>query len=142
MKPLICACVAMLALMQVNIALADRQPEDDEQMVSDPRIQHRSYVFTQTGESLPYALFIPSSYEPENGPIPLIVALHGLGRSYDWLMGYEGFLDYAEQYGFMVVTPLGYTRRGWYGSRPTPDADDGLRSEADVMEVLAEVREE
>jgi predicted peptidase len=133
--------LAVFTTLLVSTAIADRQTDDDETLISDPRVQHLNYVSTATGETLPYALFVPSSYDPEKGPSPLIVGLHGLGRSYDWLMGYNGFLDYAEELGFVVVTPLGYTRRGWYGSRPTPDAEDGIHSEEDVMDVIAEVRE-
>lgn len=143
--------VTMQSLFKLSFAIivsfwalsvsADRQPEDDESLIDDPRVQHLSYVFTGTGETLPYALFVPSSYDPLQGPAPLIVGLHGLGRSYDWLMGYHGLLDYAEELGFIIVTPLGYTRRGWYGSRSTPDPEDGIHSEEDVMDVIAEVRE-
>ena len=123
-------------------ALADRQPSDDESLIDDPRVQHRSYTFPATGERIPYALFVPEGYDPE-APAPLIVSLHGLGRTYDWLMGYEGFLDYAEAGGHIVVTPLGYIRRGWYGSRTLEDNPvDGERSEADVMNVLERVRDE
>ena len=65
---------------------------DDESSIKDPRIQHLSYIFEETGESIPYALFVPSSYKKDK-QISLIVSLHGLTRTYDWLMGYEGLLD-------------------------------------------------
>lgn len=122
-------------------AFADRQLSDDESHIDDPRVQHRSYEFPATGESIPYALFVPSSYD-QSSESPLIISLHGLGRSYDWLMGYHGLLDQAEANGYIVVTPLGYTRRGWYGSRATEDRQDASRSEQDVMEVLKRVRSE
>ncbi len=131
----------LLLMSCTGVALADRQPGDDESLIDDPRVQHRSYTFPATGEQIPYALFVPESYDPET-PAPLIVSLHGLGRTYDWLMGYEGFLDQAEAGGHIVVTPLGYIRRGWYGSRPTEDPVDGERSEEDVMNVLSRVRDE
>jgi len=118
-----------------------RNPLDDERLISDSRVQHRSYVFEATGETLPYAVFVPSSYR-QGQPTPLLVSLHGLGRTHDWLMGYEGFLDYAEEYGFIVVTPLGYTRRGWYGSRATEPAQIAQYSEQDVMNVIALMRNE
>ena len=123
------------------LTLADRAESDDERNITDPRVQHRNYTFPATGETVPYALFVPDSYN-ESDPAPLIISLHGLGRSYDWLMGYHGLLDEAEAGGFIVVTPLGYIRRGWYGSRPTEDALDGQYSEQDVMEVMNRVREE
>lgn len=123
------------------ISWADRQISDDESHIDDSRIQHRSYIFPPTKEELPYALFVPPSYN-ESDPAPLIISLHGLGRSYDWLMGYQGILDQAEASGYIVVSPLGYIRRGWYGSRETEDIQDGIYSEQDVIEVMKIVRNE
>jgi len=136
--------LASLALTLIpfgSSVFADRQISDDESNIDDPRVQHRSYQFPATGESIPYALFVPSSYDA-NDQAPLIVSLHGLGRSYDWLMGYHGLLDQAEANGYLVVTPLGYIRRGWYGSRSVEDAKDAEYSEQDVMEVLSRVQDE
>jgi dipeptidyl aminopeptidase/acylaminoacyl peptidase len=72
-------------------------------------------------------------------------------------MGYDGIIDFAERDGFIMVTPLGYHPRGWYGSRG-PGASQRARqdgepegslpanlgelSERDVMNVLALVRKE
>src|SRR5215211_5926939 len=70
----------------------------------------------ETGKTIPYALFIPTTYKAAKKS-PLIVALHGLGRPFDWMMGYQGMIDFAERDGFIVVSPLGYHPRGWYGSR-------------------------
>lgn len=132
----------LLLMSCTGVAQADRQPDDDESLIDDPRVQHRNYTFPATGEQIPYALFVPESYDPE-APAPLIVSLHGLGRTYDWLMGYEGFLDQAEAGGHIVVTPLGYIRRGWYGSRTlTDNPADGERSEQDVMNVMNRVLDE
>ena len=135
------ALATLSALLFNAQILAERQATDDEQHISDSRVQHRSYTFPPTGETIPYALFVPSNYDLGDSA-PLIVSLHGLGRSHDWLMGYHGFLEQAEANGYVVVTPLGYIRRGWYGSRTTEDADDAKYSEQDVMEVLRLVREE
>lgn len=134
---LVCAAPALAA---------ERSAEDDARAIDDPRVEHRSYRFPDTGERIPYALFVPSGYAPST-PAPLLVSLHGLGRTYDWLMGYDGLLDAAEAGGFIIVTPLGYTRRGWYGARSSgidgralgPEAQ---RSEQDVLEVLRLVRAE
>jgi predicted peptidase len=126
----------------VSSAHAQRQGSDDETLVTDPRVQHLDYQFPGTNERIPYALFVPDSYDSSK-PAPLIISLHGLGRSYDWLMGYHGFLDAAEAGGHIVVTPLGYIRRGWYGSRPVEEgAEVAQRSEQDVMNVIEKVRTE
>jgi len=118
---------------------AQREARDNEYAVNDPRVQHRSYVMDDTGETLPYGLFIPTSYDPAK-PIPLMVSLHGAGRQYDWLMNYAGFLDLAEQHEYVVVTPLGYTRRGGYGYRGNSTQDQ--LAEQDVMNVLRMVTDE
>ena len=87
----------------------------------------------ETGETIPYALFVPSSYDGAS-PSPLLVSLHGAGRQYDWLMNYAGLLDLAERDGYVVVTPLAYTRRGGYGYRG--DSEQDRRAEQDAWERL------
>ena len=141
MKALLHVLLTAVALGANTLAMADRQASDDEQHIDDPRVQHLSYEFPSTGESIPYAVFVPSSYDASQ-PSPLIVSLHGLGRSHDWLMGYHGFLDQAEANGYIVVTPLGSIRRGWYGSRALDDREDAINSEQDVLNVLQLVRNE
>ena len=131
----------LLSCMTINNVFAERQLSDDERTIDDPRVQHRSYTFAPTGETLPYALFVPSSYDASK-PSPIMVSLHGLGRAHDWIMGYHGLLDEAEANGYIVVTPLGYVRRGWYGSRALEAAQDADYSEQDVMAVLQLVRDE
>ena len=108
-------------------------------------IEFRDRLMEETGETLPYALFVPSKYK-EGKKTSLVVSLHGLTRTYDWLMGYEGLLDLAEELDFIVVTPLGYTRNGWYGAWSTGLDErslekEGLYSEKDVMNVLELVKQ-
>lgn len=58
-------------------------------------------------------------------------------------MGYEGLLDLAERDGVVVVTPLGYIRRGWYGAhRKRVGEATAERSERDVMNVVALVEKD
>jgi predicted peptidase len=47
-------------------------------IAADKRLQGRSYVFQDTGETIPYAVFVPSNYDAAR-KWPLIVGLHGLG---------------------------------------------------------------
>lgn len=141
MRSLLHLLLITLSLCLGPLSFADREALDDERLIDDPRVQHRSYAFPGTGESIPYAVFVPSGYDPGE-PAPMIVSLHGLGRTHDWLMGYHGFLDQAEANGYIVVTPLGYIRRGWYGSRQIEDAEDGERSEQDVLNVIGLMRDE
>lgn len=137
----------------VTLALLVQDP--GSVVAADKRVQGRTYVFAETGQTIPYALFVPSNYDPSR-KWPLIVALHGLGRPFDWMMGYEGMIDFAQRDGFIVVSPLGYHPRGWYGSRgtglagnaqPAPPAEQlpanlGELSEKDVMNVLGIARRE
>lgn len=88
-------------------------------VAADKRVQGRSYVFQETGEKMPYALFVPSSYDASK-KWPLVVGLHGAGRPYDWLMGYDGIIDFAQRDGFIMVTPLGYRALGGFGAPRNP----------------------
>ena len=69
------------------------------------------------------------------------------------MMEYNNLVELAEDYGYIVATPMGYNERGWYGSRgagnefnwrredPGP-TNLGDLSEMDVMNVLAMMRDE
>ncbi len=145
---------AALSVMVVYAATATGQ-EPGSVIASDSRVQGRSYTFPGTGKDVPYALFVPSTYDAAK-EWPLIVSLHGLGRPYDWMMGYEGAIDSAERDGYVMVSPLGYHPRAWFGSRGSgipqmrrADGDTeplppnlGALSEQDVMNVLEIIREE
>ena len=145
---ILCATLFILEEVESDTRMQEqntlRSKSDDQQLVNDPRVQHLSYVFEETGEAIPYALFVPAAYDPEI-KTPLMVSLHGLTRTHDWLMGYEGLLDYAEELNFVVVTPLGYTRQGWYGSWSLGVDGrslevEGAYSQQDVMNVVALVQ--
>lgn len=119
------------------------------------RVEHRSYVFEETGEEMPYALAIPGGGGGGDGlphrkdgikGMPLLLALHGLGYPYDWACGLEPLLAFAATRGILIVSPLGYSEEGWYGA---PDLTCGgrvgieqRRSYRDVMNVLERVRAE
>jgi len=81
----------------------------------DPRVQQRTYLFQDTNEQLPYALFV-SSKVSQNKKNPLIVALHGLGGDQNTMVR-ETFraVELAEQGGYILVAPMGYNSGGWYG---------------------------
>jgi len=123
----------------------------------DPRVQQRKYHFADTNQDLPYALYV-SSKVTKDKPAPLIVALHGLGGDHNSLMRGNA-IDLAEEGGYILVGPMGYNPRGWYGTPvgtpragatprpPNPEAANdppNLRelSEKDVMNVLELMRRE
>jgi predicted peptidase len=80
----------------------------------DPRVQQRTYLFTDTGEQLPYAVFVSSKVSPDKKN-PLIVALHGLGGDQNTMMRANA-LQLAEEGGYIMVGPMGYNSGGWYGT--------------------------
>ena len=108
----------------------------------------RHYTLEAAGEIMPYRLYVPTTYDGKR-PLPLIVALHGLGANEDSFMDAYGKTvpTLAEQRGYIVVAPLGYRVDGFYGFSLPTDASPGDRrrvelSEQDVMEVLKRVRAE
>ena len=80
----------------------------------DPRVQQRTYLFTDTGEQLPYAVFVSSKVSKDTKN-PLIVALHGLGGDQNTMMRANA-LQLAEEGGYIMVGPMGYNSGGWYGA--------------------------
>ena len=81
----------------------------------DPRVQQRSYVLKETNETLPYALFV-SSKVTKGKKSPLIVALHGFGGNQSALMlEHIRLVEFAEQGGYIVAAPMGYSPDGNYG---------------------------
>lgn len=116
----------------------------------DPRVQERSYLFADTNEQLPYALFVSSKVK-KGQKAPLVVMLHGFGVNH-LFMPRDKALELAEEGGYILAAPLGFNIRGWYGApvqlRGTPGGPTGdppnLRelSEKDAMNVLALVRKE
>jgi len=110
------------------------------------RIQSRTYHFMDAHTDLTYELYVPSSYDSAT-PTPLIVLLHGLGSRPERVIRYERLTELAEERGYIVVAPMGFNERGWYGSLgpgrasnrgdAANDPDDlGELSERDVMTVL------
>ena len=72
----------------------------------DPRVQNRTYLFTDTNEQLPYAVFVSSKVSKDKKN-PLIVALHGLGGTPTSLLRGNA-LDLAEEGGYILVGAMGY----------------------------------
>jgi predicted peptidase len=90
-------------------------PQPGQRGRVDPRVQQRVYVFKDTNEFLPYALFV-SSKVGKTKKNPLIVALHGLGGDQNTMVreNYQA-VQLAEEGGYILVTPMGYNSGGWYG---------------------------
>lgn len=106
----------------------------------------RHYLLEDAGEIMPYRLYIPSGYTADR-PMPLIVALHGLGATEDSFFEAYGreLPRLAEEHGYIVAAPLGYRVDGAYGvslggGRDAAALRTQSLSEQDVLQVLAQVR--
>jgi poly(3-hydroxybutyrate) depolymerase len=109
----------------------------------------RHYLMAESGEIMPYSLYVPTSYNGRK-PFPLVVALHGSGASEESFFtgGQQRQVPtVAEERGFLVVAPLGYRVTGGYGrTTPTSSQDpQAVRrrelSETDVLRVIDLVRQ-
>ena len=117
--------------------------------------QYRIYNFPGTGESIPYRLFVPTTWTPEK-KLPMLVTLRA-GNTVDgpYRAGND-LVKQAAQRGYIVVTPMGYRglSQPYYGSRYpiaratpsvpaagwTPQEDE--RAEQDVLHVINLVTKE
>jgi predicted peptidase len=104
------------------------------------RIEQRFYLFPDTNEQMEYDIFVSSKVDRSKRS-PLIIALHGLGVApRDWL---PQITDEAQDGGYIVAAPMGYTLTGGYGAngpggRAIPNL--GTLSEKDVIYVLEIMR--
>lgn len=83
----------------------------------DPRVQIRMHHFADTNQDIPYALFVSSKVR-RNAKAPMIVTLHGLGGTHTTMMR-PNAIDLAEAGGYILLAPMGYNPRGWFGA-PAP----------------------
>jgi poly(3-hydroxybutyrate) depolymerase len=147
---------------------ADRQMAESQQLAKDVLSasnqplrakgdQHRTYNFPAANKSLGYRLYVPTTWDGQS-PLPLVVMLHGAGSDENRYMDSNDkqLERLAGQHGYIVVSPLGYSPMGAYGTplrlpavfgHPdiaarqragvTPEAEHTLElSEKDVINVL------
>jgi len=88
----------------------------------DSRVQIRMHHFAETNEDIPYALFVSSKVKKDK-KAPLIVTLHGIGGTHTTMMR-SNAIDLAEAGGYILLAPMGYNPRGWYGA-PAPQGRRG-----------------
>jgi poly(3-hydroxybutyrate) depolymerase len=79
--------------------------------------QHRSYCFAEAGREMPYRLYVPTSWDGERA-LPLILFLHGAGSDENrYLDANDRQLErLAEEHGYILVAPLGYSVMGAFGA--------------------------
>ncbi|WP_411280277.1 alpha/beta hydrolase-fold protein [Gemmatimonas sp.] len=105
------------------------------------------YLLEAAAEVMPYRVYVPKGYTPAK-PLPLIIALHGLGATEDSFFDQYGrrLPALAEERGYILAAPLGYRVDGGYGvALGGPSGDPAASraralSEQDVMQVLQSVR--
>jgi poly(3-hydroxybutyrate) depolymerase len=137
---------SLVALSMVSSAVL-AQPGQGRTWTSDPRADDRTYHFADTGEDLPYCVYASSKISADT-PAPLIISLHGLGAP-PQVMCNTTAVDLAEEGGYVLAAPMGYSVGGWYGAPVIRRSGGGNQpenleelSEKDVMNVLAMIREE
>lgn len=109
-------------------------------------IIHRSYEMEAAGRKIPYALYVPKSYDGKK-ELPVVFALHGLLSDCYQVIRYPGIVPAAEKNGFILVAPQGYNSQGCYGMYGKQKVGDipknlGELSERDVLNVMTLVRKE
>jgi len=141
-------CVLVLAIPASGLAQEwEQPPRTQANLDALARVEVRTHVLAEAaGVDIPYGVYVPTSYDAARAT-PLVIALHGLGSDEMYMMEYNNLVELAEQYGYLIATPLGFNERGWYGSRgpgrsgigrgtdPGPE-NLGELSELDVLAVL------
>ena len=114
------ACLGVAITLCLSFSRTQAQPAQPpagHSWSNDPRVQSRTYAFTNTGETLPYAVFV-STKVAKDKPAPLIVALRGFGGNPGVFM-HGPALRLAEEGGYIMVAPMGYTTGGNFGNPAT-----------------------
>ncbi|MFO1502601.1 MAG: alpha/beta hydrolase-fold protein [Steroidobacteraceae bacterium] len=154
-----CLAIAMAFSTMVDAQLPGVAPAQLEQapkpnpaapMYRQTGEQYRAYDFPGTGESIPYRLFVPETWTPQQ-KLPVLVTLRAGNSINNNHRGGNELVKLARERGYIVVSPLGYRglSQPYYGSPypvdresgPSVPADgwsvqDNQRAELDVLYVL------
>lgn len=126
MKPLARSLIAtgLIATLSLAASIAFAQggpppqvyPEGirgGSEVVPEKGVEIRKYVFKETGEELPYSVFVSSKIK-KGQKAPLIIALRGFtGTTLTFVRGTA--VDLAEKGGYILVGALGYNNRAGFG---------------------------
>lgn len=126
-------CAALLCLTSASAVAQNGPPRQilpdgirgGSEVVPEPRVEIRKYVFTDTSEELPYSVFVSSKVRKDQ-KAPLIIALRGFtGTTLTFVRGTA--VDLAEAGGYILVGPIGYNNRAGFGVQagPRPGAGPG-----------------
>lgn len=88
------------------------------EVVPEKGVEIRHYLFTETGEQLPYSVYVSSKVRKDR-PAPLVLALRGFtGTTLTFVRG--SAVDLAEEGGYILVGAIGYNNRAGFGVTATP----------------------
>ncbi len=101
--------------IQESQALAKNTPGDPQWRAKGDL--HRKYHSPAANADMPYRLYVPTSWDGKS-KLPLVMILHGAGADENMYvdMNNKQLIHLAEQHGYILVSPLGYTRMGAYGT--------------------------
>jgi polyhydroxybutyrate depolymerase len=93
-------------------------------------------TMTSGGVTRTYQLTVPEGYTGRR-PYPVVLGLHALTVSYQFVSGMIGFSDMAKRYDFIGVAPSGLLNGAtpFWLAAPTPDSYD-VRFISDLLDVL------
>jgi len=90
--------------------------------LSDPQWRakgdlHREYHFPAAKTDMPYRLYVPTSWDAKSR-LPMILFLHGAGSDENRYIDANDkqLIRLAEKHGYILLSPLGYTVMGAYGT--------------------------
>jgi len=93
------------------------------EVVPEKGVEIRKYVFKETGEELPYSVFVSSKVRKDQ-KAPLIIALRGFtGTTLTFVRGTA--VDLAEEGGYILVGAIGYNNRAGFGVQAGPPRGAG-----------------
>lgn len=106
--PFVAAAVMVATVASTRAALRQSPPVGD---------QHRTYVFSATGATMPYRVYVPTTWDGK-ASLPILLMLHGAGANENTYMDQANGLlpKLAEQHRYIVVSPLGFAPLGAYGN--------------------------
>ena len=91
-------------------------------------ILHRAYYMEEVHQLIPYHLYVPTTYRPDQAT-PLAVVLHGLPGRDNFVDAGKELCQQAEERGYIICSPNGYAR-GMHGS-PCPMRRDFVPDDVD-----------
>ncbi len=110
----IARCAALVLLCAALVLASPQSSSESSQLAELPPARGSlgpgDYVFTLNRPEGPrtFRVRVPKSYAP-NAPTPLLLAFHGLNDHCDKFDLKTGFLQLADQYGFLLVYPCALT---------------------------------